>query len=306
MAVHPLAWRRYVLSPPGWRERVLHRAAGEIAVAAPYIPAPGPLSAGAVTIVNSAGLSGIAEVEPWRRSEIVAQLRAATSVTVRDRRSSRALTQHAIDHWLAPDAVHALGVLEPALRDPDADVAIVQVSAAVLRELGHADVAAAIAHSPVLAKLRIRLLAAGTATGHDSFRDLERLVRLIRRAGGRRIDAAIVRERRPFELVELIRRSRVVIGTSLHVRVIACAYGIPRVSLAKPKPTHYARQWDPGMPYGIRPPALDAAVRAALLRADDPAAADHSARLARRADAHLSQLARIVARTTAPRRALAR
>ena len=60
-----------------------------------------------------------------------------------------------------------------------------------------------------------------------------------------------------------IRRARVVIGTSLHVRIVAAAYGVPRVSLAKPKPTRYARLWDPDMPFDVALEDLDAAVEAA-------------------------------------------
>ena len=59
------------------------------------------------------------------------------------------------------------------------------------------------------------------------------------------VDIEIVADRRPLALVEHIRRARVVVGTSLHVRIVAAAYGVPRVSLSKPKPTRYAKLWDP-------------------------------------------------------------
>ena len=95
-------------------------------------------------------------------------------------------------------------------------------------------------------------------------------------------------------LVDHIRRARVVIGTSLHVRIVAAAYGVPRVSLAKPKPTRYARLWDPGMPFGVALGELDAAVEAALARASRPEAAEHAERLALAAHENLEQLARRV------------
>ena len=95
-------------------------------------------------------------------------------------------------------------------------------------------------------------------------------------------------------LVDHIRRARVVIGTSLHVRIVAAAYGVPRVSLAKPKPTRYARLWDPGMPFGVALGELDAAVEAALERAARPEAAEHAQRLALAAHENLEQLARRV------------
>ena len=61
---------------------------------------------------------------------LVAALRSATSIAVRDGGSSRFLTDLGVEHRLGPDAVHALGVLDPRERDAAADVAIVQVSSA--------------------------------------------------------------------------------------------------------------------------------------------------------------------------------
>jgi hypothetical protein len=80
-----------------------------------------------------------------------------------------------------PDAVHALGVLDPVERDPRADTAIVQISSARLRMFGYARVARALSRSPQLARRPVRLLPAGTATGHDSIRDYEAVAK--RRAG---------------------------------------------------------------------------------------------------------------------------
>ena len=34
------------------------------------------------------------------------------------------------------------------------------------------------------------------------------------------------------------------IGTSLHVRIVAAAYGVPRVTMRRAKPTRYAARWD--------------------------------------------------------------
>ena len=186
-------------------------------------------------------------------------------------------------------------MLEPAARDPRAETAIVQISRARLRMLGHGRVAAALAHSPQLARRPVRLLLAGTATGHDSAEDYERVVRAARRSD-RGIDIAVLEERRPLELAGHIRRARVAIGTSLHVRIVAAAYGVARVSLAKPKPTRYARQWDPGMPYGVGVEDLDAAVEAALRQAGRPEAAAHAEALALASDERLRALAALVRR----------
>jgi hypothetical protein len=126
----------------------------------------------------------------------------------------------------------------------------------------------------------------------SSIADYEQVVRAARRAA-RGIDIDILHERRPLALADHIRRAWVAVGTSLHVRIVAAAHGVPRVSLAKPKPTRYARLWDPDMPFGVGLDDLDGAIEAARARARTPAAHDHATRLAHAADANLSHLARL-------------
>jgi hypothetical protein len=289
MSARPRAWRRYQRRSDRGRARILRRATGGAPPPSPYIPLPAayPRNADAPAVLNSVGIAGVGGVEPARREAIVAALRGAAAVTVRDRGSSCLLTGLGIEHRLLPDAVHALGVIEPAERDPGAETAIVQISSARLRMLGHARVARTLARSPQLAGRPVRLLLAGTATGHDAVRDYE----LVARAAP---GVEIVRERRPWRLVEQIRSARVVIGTSLHVRIVAAAYGVPRVSLAKPKPTRYARLWDPDMPHGVALADLDAAVEAAVARAGRPEAAAHAEQLSLTAHDNLEQLTRRV------------
>ena len=292
-------YRQHRRLPRRWRERALRRAAGELTPLSPYIPSPRefPRNAGAVTVVNSAGLSGIRHVEPERREKLIALLRGQTAIAVRDRASSALLAERGIEHRLEPDAVHALGAVLPARRDPDSDIAVVQVSSAILRRLGHAAVAEAIAASPRLRALRIRLLLAGTATGHDSVTDYELLVNHVRRVAPR-LDIMIVGARRPLALVDEIRRARVVVGSSLHVRIVASAYGVPRVSQVRSKPARYARTWDRDMPYNVSLPALDAAVGSALAAAERPDVAARSAALVQRSHQHLTSLAGdVLART---------
>ena len=291
MSAKPRAWRRYERRSEAARARILRRAAGGAPPPSPYIPLPAayPRNAEAPAVLNSVGIAGVRGIEPGRREAVVAALRGAAAVTVRDQGSSRLLSDLGVEHRLLPDAVHALGVIEPAERDPRAETAIVQISSARLRMLGHERVARALARSPQLARRPVRLLPAGTATGHDAIRDYEAVAR-----AARGLDVEIVRDRRPLALVGHIRRARVVIGTSLHVRIVAASYGVPRVSLAKPKPTRYARLWDPGMPFGVELGELDAAVEAALERATRPEAAEHAQRLALAAHENLEQLARRV------------
>lgn len=292
MSAPPRAYRRYARASPRRRAALLERATGGVPLGSPYIPSPldHPRNAGAISVLNSVGLSGVGGIEDEaRRAALIALLRGQTSIAVRDRASSRLLDRLGIEHVLAPDAVHALGVLWPAERDPDADTAVLQVSSAILRSLGHAAVGARLAASPALRGRPVRLLLAGTATGHDRVADYEELMR---HAPG--LDLAILEERRPLDVVDRIRRARVVIGTSLHVRIIAAAYGVPRVSLARWKPAQYARTWDPDMPYGVALDDLDAAIAAAESAGRRPEVAERSAAVVRHAHEHLDALARRV------------
>jgi hypothetical protein len=292
MSAPPREYRRYARSSARRRAALLARATGGVPVLSPYIPSPldHARNAGAISVLNSVGLSGVRGIEDAaRREALVALLRGQTFISVRDRSSSRLLERLGIEHALAPDAVHALGVLWPAERDPDADVAVVQISSAILRTLGHAAVGARLAASPALLGRPVRLLLAGTATGHDAVADYEELMR---HAPG--LDVAILEGRRPLDVVDQIRRARVVIGTSLHVRIIAAAYGVPRVTLARWKPTQYARAWDPDMPFDVALGDLDAAVVAAETAGRRPEVGARSAALAHRAHEHLEDLARRV------------
>ena len=163
-----------------------------------------------------------------------------------------------------------------------------QISAALLRSLGHGAVADALAGSAALRGLPLRILLAGTATGHDSAAEWEPVVARLRRRG---VDVELLGARRPLDVVAAIRRARVVIGTSLHVRVVAASYGVARVSLARRKVTAYAAAWDDAMPAGVELRSLDSAVAAALAAAERPAVREHSEALARRAHDGLLGLA---------------
>jgi polysaccharide pyruvyl transferase WcaK-like protein len=284
-------WRAFGASPEAEQLAIMRRAVGGAPMVSPYIPLPSeyPRNAGALTVLNSVGIAGVRGVAPVRREALIAGLRGASAITVRDGGSSRLLTDLGIDHRLAPDAVHALGVLDPFERSGGEDTAIVQISNARLRMLGHANVGRTLAASPALRGRPVRLLLAGTATGHDTVDGYEQVAR-----AARGLDVEILDERRPLALVDHIRRARVVVGTSLHVRIVAAAYGVARVSLAKPKPTRYARLWDAEMPFNVAVEDLDDAVEAALARAETAEAAEHAARLALAAHENLEGLARLV------------
>lgn len=293
MSASRAAYRAYRLAArSGAGEAALRRAAGGPPPRWPYVPDPldYPPNAGAIGVVNSAGLGSLRRLDDDERGRRLALLRGQTVVRVRDRASSELLAAAGVDHRLGPDAVHALGAIYPVRREGPGDVAIVQVSRAIVTALGRDEIVAALAGCEALRGLRLRLVAAGTATGHDSLPECERIARRLRRAAPW-LDARVVGERRPLELVELIARARVVVATSLHVRIIASAYGVARVSLRRGKVSAYAADWDPDMPCDVGLAQLDAAIAGALAQAARPESAARSAQLARRAHDELVDLA---------------
>ena len=275
MSASPAAYRKYLGAVDEEREAILRAAAGGTPLVAPYVPAPlaHPLNADAIAVLNSAGLAGAGPA-------LLSVLRGHTVVRVRDRRSSALLASAGVEHVVAPDAVHAASVVWPAPPEEEREGAVVQISATLLRSLGHGAVADALAGSAALRGLPLRILLAGTATGHDSAAEWEPVVARLRRRG---VDVELLGARRPLDLVAAIRRARVVIGTSLHVRVVAASYGVARVSLERRKVTAYAAAWDDAMPAGVELRSLDSAVAAALAAAERPEAREHGAALARRA-----------------------
>lgn len=265
MSMAPDVNVEFKAAPYARQRELLAAAIHDAPLVSPYLPTPAafPLNAGAVTVVNSAGLAGV-RARPWHiRKELLEVLRTTDAVSVRDAESSTYLTAEGIEHTLVPDVVHALGVIDPFERVPDADNVVVQASDAILRRIGHHDLARTIVESKHLDGLKVRLLLAGTATGHDSVEHMSRVADEIRRLAPSR-DVEIVTDRRPMDLVDHIRRARVVIGSSLHVRIVSAAYHVPRLTFTRAKPAAYAAHWDPAMPYNVELPDLERAVGIAL------------------------------------------
>lgn len=277
------------------QQRMLAEAVDHAPLVAPYIPNPAAFerNAGAVTIVNSAGLGGL-RGRPWHvRHELLEALRTADAVSVRDPIASAYLTDMAVEHTLVPDVVHALGAVDPHPYDADSDVVVVQSSVSILRDLGHEALAKALVTSKHLDGMTIRFVMAGTVPSTDSLEAYEQVADHIARLDPRR-RVELRTERRPADIVEQLRTARVVIGTSLHVRIISAAYQVPRLTFTRVKPTRYAKHWDPHMPFDVGLADLEASIGRALEIGGRDEVIEASAELTRRADANARELADLV------------
>jgi polysaccharide pyruvyl transferase WcaK-like protein len=112
----------------------------------------------------------------------------------------------------------------------------------------------------------IVLFRAGAAPWHD---DLECYRRL---AGERSTHVRVFSSLDVWEICALIAHSRAFCGSSLHGRIVAMAYGLPRVSLSHPhkesrtgKQAAYAATWElPGNPLTVEIDGIATGVKQAL------------------------------------------
>lgn len=267
-ALGAAAFRPFAAAGPDERRAMLAAHQGSVPVESPYLPrasayAPNLLAAG---VLNSVGLAAVKTLPPVRKASVIGILKEATRISVRDRLSSAFLTEEGIAHTLDPDLVQSIAVSRPLPDLVRGDYVLLQISEAHLRKFGMEAFAQAVIDSDVLRDNPVRLFLAGTAPGHDSvelYREL--MARVLAADPSRRIEISTTMK--PWDRVDEIAAAKLWIGGSLHGRIVACAYGVPRVSLAKRKLDEYAQTWDPDMPWGIDDLTLGSAAAKALARA---------------------------------------
>ncbi|MBX9244242.1 polysaccharide pyruvyl transferase family protein [Actinotalea ferrariae] len=221
-----------------------------------------PTNALASLTVNSVGVSGLAALSAEERRVHLAALRECDSLVVRDRRSDALLAEANVPHTLAPDLIHSIALTRA--RPRVSDVVLVQAAERWIKAVGPQQVARALVGVPQLRDARVRLLLAGTAPGHDSPAAYRTVIDEVR-ALSPEVDIAVWDgSRDPWEIVDAIGGARLWVGQSLHGRIVAGAFGVPRLSLADPKLDMYAATWDRDMPAGVTPATLGVAVDEAL------------------------------------------
>jgi len=248
---------------------------------APYVVPRGRFPA--VARIVHAGVGGVApdDCSPALRAEVLACLAEADAVGVRDRHTLAQLETAGIAARLMPDPAAMVAELfgarirargergEPrqlATAFPQGYLAV-QFSA----DFGDDDtltrIATQLEQLVTATGLGIALFRAGAAPWHDDLEVLGRTAARIRGAPVRvfgSLDA--------WDICALIAASRGYCGSSLHGRIVAMAFGLPRVNLGGSggKQQAYSATWDlPEMPAAVGPDDLAAAMREAL--ASDPA-----------------------------------
>ncbi|MBM6621187.1 polysaccharide pyruvyl transferase family protein [Micrococcaceae bacterium RIT802] len=216
------------------------------------------LNAGARQVLNSVGISAVNRLKPEERDRVIGKIAAAETITVRDRASSALLAEHGIEHTLGPDMVHSISVVLPSDDVASEPYVCFHAASSYVRSAGADAIAGQLVAIAGRTGLGIHLFVAGLASGHDSLARYEE----IRDACTRRspqVKVTISASRDPLDLARSIRQSQGWIGTSLHGRIIAGSYGLPRVSLSKSwktadlreKTAVYAATWDDAMPHAV-------------------------------------------------------
>jgi hypothetical protein len=88
----------------------------------------------------------------------------------------------------------------------------------------------------------ITLVIAGIAPGHDSFMAYLNLVRVVSRIRPNWISISFDID--PLNIVREIATADLVVASSLHFRIVAMSYGIPRISIFVEKSINYGKYWD--------------------------------------------------------------
>lgn len=219
-------------------------------IESPYLPRPSkyPQIANVPYVINSVSFGGVLRSDPTIRAYSRAAVSEADVVSVRDRSSSETLEAWGVPYLGSPDLVHTIS--EFMKRPAKTGEVVIQFSDSHFDDSGLEEFGRWIANEELINSKQICLLIAGTAPNHDSRELYERFIHIIHQ-NNEKVQVRITDTRDPFELAEIIAASSLWIGTSLHGRIIACTYGVPRLSWSKWKLSSYCSVWDQSMPYDV-------------------------------------------------------
>lgn len=235
------AYTRLARSSPALRRRWAAAHLGSDA-AAPYVCGRDCFAHTRRVIHNAVGGASLALREPEFRAEVIAKLKQADFVGVRDALTRDILAQAGIRTELMPDCVVMLRELFGAhiakyseggecarvrAAFPNGYLAA-QFSADFADDASLDALAGALDQVARATGLGIALFRAGAAPLHDSPAVLARLAARLRTPPWRFESVNV------WALAALIAGSRAFVGSSLHGRIVAAAWGLPRVTVLPP------------------------------------------------------------------------
>jgi hypothetical protein len=256
---------------------------------APYT-APADLFPDTASVTyNGVGGVDLDNIDPAMRAEVVNKLAAAGDVSVRDRQTLARLAAAGINARLIPDpAVMVAELFGTRIRNRPEDSEVGELQQAFPQGYLAVQFSADFGDDDTLPKIAgqldrlaastgfgIAFFRAGAAPWHDDLAVYERAAKLMSRPVAKALK--ICRSLDVWDICAVIASSRGFCGSSLHGRIVAMAFALPRVNLLHAWPTGrvskqaaYASTWEQdGMPLTVAVDDLADAMQDAL-------AVDHS------------------------------
>ncbi|WP_250455253.1 polysaccharide pyruvyl transferase family protein [Caballeronia sp. ATUFL_M2_KS44] len=259
-----------------WARATLHTGA-----LAPYIAGRETFARASSICCNAIGGVMLDSRDAAFRAEVLTKLRSADFIGVRDMHTQNALQAAGIAARLMPDPVSIVAELfDERIRARARHDAVANVRHAFARGYVAVQFSADFGDDATLARLAhqldslaaksgfgIALFRAGAATWHDDIAVYERLAARMRHR-----DVTVFRSLDVWDICALIAHSAGFAGSSLHGRIVAMAYALPRVNIVHSddtarigKQAAYAQTWEiEDMPRTVRIDDLAAAMHDAL------------------------------------------
>lgn len=269
-----------------------HSQLGSAALA-PYTLAPELFPQAAHVFYNAVGGVDLNQCEPALRAEVLAKLRAADDVSVRDQQTKALLDAAGVTTRLIPDpAVMVAELFGTKIRQRATQGEVAQILGALPQgyiavqfsaDFGDdqtlAEIAAQLDRIAIASGFGVVFFRAGAAPWHDDLRCYQRAAARMHAPS-----VQIFSSLNLWDICALIAHSRVYCGSSLHGRIVAMAFGRPRINLRHPaqatrrtKQTAFAATWEQaGTPATVEIYEIANGIRDAL--AVDRAQLRHTAR----------------------------
>jgi len=235
---------------------------------APYTLSRKLFPQAARVIYNGVGGVDLAQRDPALRSEVLDKLKSADEVCVRDALTLAQLSAAGITASLVPDPAvmvaelfgdrishHALqGVTAEMLGAFPQGYIAVQFSADFGDDATLTAIAGQLDRIYISSSYGVVFFRAGAAPWHDDLTCYQRVVARMRTSA-----VKISSSLNLWDICALIAHSRAYCGSSLHGRIVAMAYALPRLNILREdqanqttKTAAYAQTWElPGMPHTI-------------------------------------------------------
>ncbi|PMS19185.1 chromosome condensation regulator RCC1 [Trinickia dabaoshanensis] len=248
------AWLR---APSAWARAALGRS-----TRAPYVLSKGDFPRARRVLFNAVGGTELAQRDAAMRAEVIAALKLADDVTVRDAITQRALEGEGVAARCVPDpAVMTAELFGDIVREHAACEAVASIRDACQNGYIAVQFSADFGDDRTLDELAqqidtaaaslgagVAFFRAGTAPWHDTLEVYERT-----RQHMRTQPVCLLNSPNVWDICAVLAGSRAYCGSSLHGSIVAAAFAVPHVNVRHPartsansKQTAFASTWEDG------------------------------------------------------------